>query len=254
MLAGDPMRREPVAPRTDPHCPHCGDPAWIDFRVVPLAMRVRDEESVTRSRERRRGSRMLGALAMTVGLMGVFTLFDAGLGAILAPLLPLAGAFALGDQRLPTRPYRWHRPVRAWEPGPSITRGVASGCEIVAPLSGRRAIAWVVGVREGGRKPDRRVYVPTSNDWMLIEQRCSTLSIAGERMAAEPVLDLKPQRLTTAAPGAAAWLRTRGLEPVDVQIFEAILTAGDEVELFADADDRTTILRRRHPCGSYGSQ
>lgn len=243
MLDGDPMRREPTAPPTDPHCPHCGDPAWIDFGVVPLAMRVRDEEGVTRSRQRRRGARMLGALALTAGLMGVITVIGVGVEAILAPLLPLAGAFAVGDRRLPPRPYRWHRPVREWEAGRSIARGVARGHELIAPLSGRRAIAWLIGVREGGRKPDRRVFDPTSNDWMLIEQRCSALSIAGEPLGVEPVLDLRPQRLTTAVRGADTWLRTRGLEPLDVQIFEAILTAGDEVELLADADDRTTILR-----------
>src|SRR5205085_2073788 len=41
---GDPMRRSTEIVAGDPACPHCSKHEWIDFGIVPIAMRVRDEE------------------------------------------------------------------------------------------------------------------------------------------------------------------------------------------------------------------
>lgn len=210
--AGDPMRGDYEPPCDDRPCPHCDEHAWVDLGVVGLAMRVRDDESAMRRRA----------------------------AAVMRRLLAI---FVRGD--LPLRPYRWHRPSPAWSRGRTLTRGIASGPELLAPLSNRPAIAWLVAVREGGRRPDRRARATTTNDWMLVEQRCAGLSIDGARLSHEPVLDLVPRRRIDVSPDAEAWLRTRGLEPLDLEIFEAILAPGDDVELFADRRGGPPILRSR---------
>jgi len=68
--AGDPMRRTPVSERFDAACPSCGEQGWIDLGVVPLAMRIRDEESnaMARARRHRSAAGSVLALASALGL------------------------------------------------------------------------------------------------------------------------------------------------------------------------------------------
>jgi hypothetical protein len=246
---GDPMRREPVSDRFDAPCPGCAEHGWVDLGIVPLAMRIRDDESEALRTGRLRRSAIGGVLALG-GALGLAALgVGSTLGLWIAPLV-FASAFPMGlmEAMRADHAHRWHRPARRWSRGARLACGPATADPLIAPLSGRRAIAWVVAVRYAGGNP-RRARRPTRNDdWALVEQRCAGLTIAGNRLDAEPVIDVTPELIVNRSAGAEEWLRTRGLElQEDLQLFEAIIPDGAMVELFRNKRGAAPILRETPP-------
>lgn len=245
---GDPMRRVSDPQDLDLPCPHCGERAWIDLGVVPIAMRARDEEVEEARIARTRGSAATVAIFVTamVALVAVTVAPVSSPWAALPILAFTAVAIVLARLASKVRGMarRWHRPARRWTKGRRLARGTAKGQPWVAPLSARKAIAWVVAVRYAGKDPRRGLRATTSADWALVEQRCGELEIDGTRFTAGLVVDVELRELEGECPDADAWLRTRGLDPQDdLQLFEGIITDDDVVEVYANEDGPVPICR-----------
>jgi hypothetical protein len=230
---GDPMRRAVLD--FDGACPHCGEHGWVDLGVVPLAMRMRDDETALarRARSRRAGMRLGGASMVGASIVGAASVPSLALAALPLLVAGLALAAVAWVARMPAR--RWHRPTRTWSRGELHSRGEATGELTTAPLSGRRAIAWVVCVAERGIDPRRRRRSGNDRGWSLVEQHCDALTIAGHRLTRAPVIDVELEPMIPATPAALEWLQARGLDPSDdLRFYEGIVRDGETVALFAN--------------------
>ncbi|HET6584748.1 MAG TPA: hypothetical protein VFG69_14925, partial [Nannocystaceae bacterium] len=245
---GDPMRRASEPTVFDRTCPHCGEHGWIDLGVVPIAMRARDEEMDAARVARTRRSAAVVSTAVTgmVAMVAATAVpWSTRWGAV--PMLALATiaiGIAMLAARVRSRARRWHRPASRWRTGARIARGRATAPTSVAPLSGRRGIAWVVAVRYAGDDPRRHVRLTNDSDWALVEQHCGALEIDGKRFEDGMVVDMDVVELAVPSDGAHEWLRTRGLDPMDdLQLFEGVLTGDETVEVYANTAGPVPICR-----------
>lgn len=252
----DPMRRDPIAPAFTGACPHCRGTAWVDLGVVPLAMRLRDDDAKLRQRGRGRLAWGIASLVtMVAGLMTVAVLdFVVGYVVMLIGLISMAAsgagertrALALSAPKVnaPGPVRRWHRPAPSWPRGARLRRGTAYASESsTTPLTERPAIGWVLAICDSDEDP--RGEKSTDAGWLLVEQHCERLAIDGKPIKREPVLDLPLRPAWMVSPRGRAWLRSRGFDPNDdIRCFEGILVEGEEVELFENRTGRASICAK----------
>jgi hypothetical protein len=245
---GDPMRRLQIAGVDPIECPHCRERLWIDLAHVPSATMVRqDEIDAIRARNDTGSLRWIVGTGTLLASSVALLPWDGWM------LLPVVWGTGIGMSRwLATRargrrgPRRWSRPRRRWRAGSVLARGrIAAEHEIVAPLSGRPAVAWLVHVRYADATPPTRVRGTDHSSWALVEQSVAHVSIDGSSVGDSLTLDLSPTRIDTMHPDAQRWLRTRGLDAHDdLELYESVIGHGDAVELRHDRRGGPPVLRR----------
>lgn len=229
-----------------PPCSHCGDDGWIDLGHPSTALALRMSEDQHAQKIVSLPKRMFGyglfgaAMGWFLGLMvsgGIWaTLGITLLTGVIGSLMVLHQHRASHAPEPSVLPARWamalppapgkHREVR----GPATTTADA----LRAPLSGRRCVAWEVGVR-----PDTESDGPDAS-WWLLEQKLLPITVGDE--ALEPAqTHLRVPRvhygsLATAELDEAArlFLRQRGIggsEVATVELYETIIEAEDPVRV-----------------------
>jgi hypothetical protein len=253
------MRRDEVS-HGSPECPSCRACAWIDLADddAVLALRELDaREALSRSPRRavlRVFSVTMGSLLGAIGLAALAwhaipyqgaKQLDESLVVVAGALVCIAYACwcarAIGNtvsavRRRQTLPTRWRL---AAPPDERTAHVVAKGAvrmtdqPLVAPISGRRCLAYEVGVRDDAH-PDRAV-----GSWLLLEQR-SAAAVVGEVEVATDSAWLVLRRTPVDRSSMTAverFLRERGFLASDtaLHVFESILPVDAEVQLRHDA-------------------
>ncbi|MCB9704021.1 MAG: hypothetical protein H6711_19185 [Myxococcales bacterium] len=239
--AADPHRAEPGRPPTvSAACSHCGDRAWIDLGDASTALVLSE-----RDQHPRRSFALNLALYAFGGFVIATVLAFAGFAfdaiAWMGPLGAALGVVgALRSQRAGVEapsslPVRWSMSLPPAEDPPEELVGPIEGADdgLLAPLSGRRCLAYEVAVRD-----DARADAPPPT-WSLVEQRVAPFALAGRSFDGASVhLRLEREHLGLASkldlsPAALAFLRLRGLDPeVDfLHVFESVIEGGEGVVL-----------------------
>ncbi|MBA3546037.1 MAG: hypothetical protein H0T76_06120 [Nannocystis sp.] len=261
---GDPAPDRPY--RTDPGnrtpepCAHCGQTALTDLAPATTALALADALERDRPERSPLAHRLalrlvtVTAAALSIGGFTLFilmlTTFGSGRGwqvasalaGVMIVLFGGPGTLLLGrairrtwrrttPRRLPAR-WRYCLPV-AGAPGRTVEGRVAcEGALLTAPISGRRCVAFEVGLREDD---DADAHPGT---WLLLEQRCVAFRIGDMDLAADGACFMLAHRsIAWPQPGpdrdrAALFLRTRGFvvsEATMFRVFEVVVAVGDLV-------------------------
>lgn len=241
--SAQPHRRDGAdgAARTE-ECSHCGEHAWIDVgRETTALMLHQHEERAAEGRIDWMGVARVGVGGGTVGAFAGMFIGTLGGVSLLAGLSAvLAGAWVVRQHRRlapepSSLPSRWAMALPPAGPVGEVVRGPArpSGELLTAPLSGRRCVAYEVGVRhdDGGSAP--------ASTWVLLEQRVAALEVGGQHV--EPSTThlalarqyLGPHGTVELDAAAEVFLRQRGLgsQSTALELFETIVEPEAEVVL-----------------------
>lgn len=255
-------------------CPACGETAWVDLAIEPLANRIREMEADERMVVPTwiTVSVVVVTVVAVVALVSVLALAGAAEWAGLVAISSL-GVIPLAYHVLPRpaavwllkgrerRPYRWHVPLPLPEPDvtPDETMGEldvhATDGAIEAPISGRECLAYQVCVLfdiSGDARPP---------EWVLEEQRAVPVRLGETLQVGAAALFLESPVERVDAPGGGMepldegaerdtrydaikkFLRKRGLFVTEGQyhFYEAVLEPGDVVKV--EVFDDTYVLR-----------
>jgi len=243
---GDPHR---TAATSAAPCPSCRTRSWASLAdedsVLALAEVERFEHADLDPRRRALAAGLRVAMAVALGVLVVtallgakyyavlFSALAALFGIIFIPSLVIS-AWQEGRRRPRKLPYRWSLAL----PPATVTSGapVASGyvggeSEGVAPLSGRRCLAWEVRVTRAG---DEDTAAPA-----LLVQRCADLDVAGVPLPGDrtllsvPATVVPDQVRRERAVAIAQWLRERGILDSEGPwtLHETCIDAGDPVDV-----------------------
>ena len=219
----------------------CGQHSWIDLGRESAALMLRQQEEHDQQARigRRRSVARDALLGGMVGALFGFPVLGGSSGVLLMMLTALlAGSWSLRQQRWlgrPVLPWRW---AMALPPAGAVTEvrqgpARARGDSIVAPLSGRRCVAYEVGVRHDDRGTEH------AGTWALLEQCVAAIEVGGHAVDPESThLVLPRQHLGSRSTveldeAAEAYLRQRGLgsKAATLELFEGIVEADAEVRL-----------------------
>lgn len=237
-------------------CSHCGERSWIDLgrESTALMLRQHDEDDVD---GRGLGGGQVvrdGAVGAVVGAaVGIIVLYPSVVGVLVMAFLVamLSGAWSLRQHqrhapRPTSLPARWAMALAPAGPVAEVVSGPvhAAGELLTAPLSGRRCVAYEVGLRHDGQA------TAAASTWALLEQRVAPLGVGAQRVEPPAVhLALARERLgarsTVALDEAAeAFLRQRGFgaRSTELELFETIIEPDATVQLELTAHGAT--LRR----------
>ncbi len=241
-----PLRVDPdaAAPVSTP-CPRCDHPAsgTLDLAEKSLAHAVVDAERHEREHSPQStdpvvAHTLAGLLSAGAGAAAMVTGIGLALGAAGLGYAGVALAQAWTHWR--RLQHRRDRPARWCFASPptstaGIVEGTAHGEEIVAPLTGRRCLAYEVVVAWADGADDDAL------SWALVEQRVAPLQVGETHHAPDSVhlaLSRQPVDATAVSDSASAkmFLRSRGLQTTDGEFlyFEAIVPPRARVRLRGD--------------------
>ena len=229
-----------------PPCSHCGDDGWIDLGHPSTALALRMSEDQDAQQRVSLPKRMVGygifgmAIGWFLGLMvssgiGV-TLAITGLCGVIGALVVLHQHRASGSPEPSVLPARWAMALPP-APGthPEVSGPVTTTADALrAPLSGRRCIAWEVGVRH-----DTQADADDAS-WWLLEQKLVPVSVGDEALDPArthlrvPRMHFGPLATAELDEAARLFLRQRGIggsEVANVELFETIIEADAPVRV-----------------------
>ncbi len=254
---------ESTALARQPACTHCDHRSWIELGRDSAALALREDEEL-RADVRRRGARPMVARGMvglvvgaTLGLSFIGTLWGVavvgGLAGLVAGLSNYRTA-TLHRGPPPTLPVRWSMALPPDAQQLEVRAGAARavGDLLTAPLTGRRCVAYEVGVRHDD---DRDAPLGT---WALLEQRITAVEVDGRPVDPQTThLQLPRARLGSTAEvelddAARGYLQRRGLALAGstFELYESVLEADERVELCVRADGEAGAALRceaKHP-------
>lgn len=248
--------RQAADAHRDVSCPHCQACAWLDLRRDSTALVIREgEEGLAAAPSRTSDVLRSSALGVVAGtFLGVLATSSLVIGAAVAGLCGVAAGLAgLRLRRLsvaPARslPDRWSLALPAHSDRVESLCGVPQCTEpLRAPISGRRCLAWEVGLRADDHADGDLA------SWALLEQRVASLVVQEHAVHPEETfVALKrtcvgPFSIESVDPPALEWLRDRGFTAVGSTLFlyESIVPLEAKVEV--EVAEGTSTLRYEAP-------
>lgn len=238
--AGGYRQHAELGPKDQPPqepCGGCGERAWANLRqgAIIEALELQDEQRQELLRGRRDWTRLvlpafgwLGLGFAAANAADTRTLLLIGGLSVATSLMSYWRANTLGEQLLFAN--AWHHAHQPRGHEQSVARGkLEAAGELRAPLSGRRCVAYELGIRHDSNPHD------VAGSWTLLEQRCAPgLQVAGREPERTPYLRVHRRRFEGELDARARRaLRKRGLDPdrPGYTLFETLVEVGTRAHL-----------------------